>query len=146
MANILDRFKTGVIGSEDTLRDYLSIIASVGDFKKINDSKGHLFGDRVIEKISKIVEDIIGDNGVVARWGGDEFAGYLTGDLRKSEHLLEKMVEAISNEQKDTDFTLSISIGMTKSRSIDTPDSVLGRADKALYEAKQNGKNQVKEV
>ena len=37
MANLLDRFKTGVIGSEDTLRDYLSVIASVGDFKKISD-------------------------------------------------------------------------------------------------------------
>lgn len=121
-------------------------IFDIDDFKKINDSKGHLFGDRVIEKVAKIVEAIIGDNGVVARWGGDEFAGYLTGDSKTAEELLKKMVKAISNEEKSNDFTLSISVGMTKSRSIDTPDSVLGRADKALYEAKQNGKNQVKEI
>jgi len=56
------------------------------------------------------------------------------------------MGQKISKEQKYSEFNLSISIGVTKSRGIDTPDSILGRADKAMYIAKQNGKNQFKEL
>ena len=115
----------------------------IDGLKKVNDTQGHLFGDKVIFEMGKLSQDLIGDSGVISRWGGDEFAGIIYGTLDEAEKIAKDIVEYTYNSKKFKDYGITISLGLTPGKELDTSESVMNRADMGLYEAKVGGKNRM---
>ncbi len=117
-------------------------------FKKINDTYGHKAGDITLRKIAKLLKDFCREEDIVARIGGEEFAilfpeSGLENAKQSVERLREK-IEALTIEFDNHAFSLTISAGLTQIAENDsTIDETLARADKALYEAKEGGRNRV---
>ncbi len=123
--------------------DSTVFVFDIDDFKIINDTYGHIFGDRVICLIAKYASEIIGENGMLARWGGDEFAGILHTNLEESKKIANLITEKIRQDLELKKYKVTISLGLTQIEKLDTANSLMIRADKALYGAKNNGKNQI---
>lgn len=114
-------------------------------FKQVNDSFGHQTGDRLLAVVAKMLSDSTRVEDFVARIGGEEFvvlfpATPLDNAYILAERLREK-IAAVSFHFKGTPVPVTVSCGITEFRQGDTPQSVYERADKALYEAKANGRN-----
>ncbi|HHX77219.1 MAG TPA: GGDEF domain-containing protein [Firmicutes bacterium] len=118
------------------------IMFDFDDFKQVNDTFGHLAGDRVISGVAALVQDNIRDTDVFARWGGEEFVILMpnTGgnDARK---LAFRLQNAIENLVFPEAGKITCSFGVVSLREEDTADTLLIRADQLLYTAKQKGKN-----
>ncbi len=115
------------------------MLLDVDDFKSINDTLGHEFGDLVLKHIGRLLTAAVGDSGTLARLGGDEFAVVLEGDHAEAEHTAERMLAAL-DLPVDID---SVSIHLTASIGIArfpqhgcTVRELLRHADVALYCAK----------
>ena len=122
------------------------IMLDIDDFKKINDTYGHQVGDKVLQRVSSLLKTLMRKVDIVARYGGEEFAvilGHtpLTGAMKEAERL-RKMVEAHDFHELKTE-KLTLSLGVAAYRRDEVKDSVelVGLADKALYRAKEAGKN-----
>jgi len=108
------------------------LFLDVDDFKQINDDKGHTFGDQVLTELADYTKQLVSDQGIVARWGGDEFAVIFKGPEKALFELLKKIHL----------FKFSLSIGVVKiSNNDQSIDALFKRADRALYQAKNEGKN-----
>jgi diguanylate cyclase (GGDEF)-like protein len=116
-------------------------VFDIDNFKKVNDIHGHLLGDDLLCHIAKIVSNILKENGKVFRWGGDEFAGFIFGDQKTIDHLTKSIFTMIRNSAELEKYHATISMGITSLQEADTIDTLLKRADTALYAAKENGKN-----
>ena len=116
----------------------------VDGFKQIKDTKGHQFGDKVLINISERINQRVRDSDVLGRFGGDEFiiiCPECTGlQAAAVAEQIRKNIETF--ELEGTKIT--ISLGITECHRNDTVKTVLERADKALYVAKQEGKNKIK--
>jgi diguanylate cyclase (GGDEF)-like protein len=120
-------------------------------FKKINDKHGHLVGDHVLKEISMIAKRSLRDSDVICRWGGEEFLILLKNcTLEKATSIAETLRTTIAANDfsRTTDLTktrlsVTVSMGVAECKDDDTEDSVFERADVALYQAKNNGRNSV---
>ncbi|TYR75985.1 GGDEF domain-containing protein [Rossellomorea vietnamensis] len=123
----------------------LSIIyLDIDHFKQINDSYGHTAGDMVLKEFTNKTLEILDKEDLLGRWGGEEFMLLLKNrDIGKAKLLAEKIRKHISQHDYETINSLTASFGVAELQGGDTLDSLLNRADKALYEAKNNGRNQV---
>ena len=120
------------------------VVLDLDDFKKVNDSYGHLVGDEVLKEFADLVQANIRRADLLARWGGEEFLLLLTHtNIDNAIKKLENIRELIENHNFSHIKSLTVSFGITYSLYADDVNSILQRADKALYEAKSNGKNQV---
>ncbi|MEJ2156842.1 MAG: GGDEF domain-containing protein [Desulfobacteraceae bacterium] len=127
------------------------LLLDLDDFKKINDTHGHLIGDRVLMAFSQKCRDVIRGDDVLARYGGEEFIILLPGAsfsnaLKKGRQICDAVASAryaTSAEQDEDYLSVTVSIGVTAFNQKDTTESIIGRADKALYKAKRGGKNRV---
>jgi len=126
------------------------IILDIDHFKRINDDYGHLVGDRVIRYVAALLLQIVGKENHVARFGGEEFAIILHNESPDSVTALSNKVRiAMGNsklQRKDSGETIgqvTLSAGITQLKSDDSVETLIERADKALYEAKENGRNKV---
>ncbi len=127
--------------------DFYILMIDIDDFKVINDKFGHIAGDKILIFLTNIVKKTLRDSDKIFRFGGDEFIIILNriNDLQYkiiTQRLLD-IVEKSNLIYKDEDIKLTISMGATKLIQGDDSDSVVERADKALYKAKENGKNQI---
>ncbi|MCQ2518392.1 MAG: diguanylate cyclase [Lachnospiraceae bacterium] len=132
---------------EQKNRKAFFIIIDVDNFKSINDNYGHILGDSVICKIAEILQNSVGVKDTAARLGGDEFAMFLKSDYTENDikELCQQLLETTEVEIKkvlDEKFKAGVSIGVSSypEDGIDF-ESLYGKADKALYFVKQNGKN-----
>ena len=119
------------------------IMMDIDDFKNINDTFGHLFGDLVIQKAAHIMKQVVGRRGIIGRFGGDEFFMLLedvpTRDDLKT--LLKTMVKNFYYEFAPQ-FNMTVSIGVAQyPQNASDYETLVGMADKALYIAKEKGKN-----
>jgi len=122
------------------------IIFDIDDFKKINDSYGHLIGDVVIKKVAEISKNSIREIDNIFRWGGDEFFVILKDcSMKDAAEVAAKIEENINSIVIEENFNvkLSISGGISEYSSGDSLEEVIKRADDKLYEAKQKGKNRI---
>lgn len=115
----------------------------IDDFKSINDTYGHDVGDEVIKAVVKSVKEILRTSDVLARWGGEEFIILLKHvNVDDSFMVCEKVRKSIENITSDIlDKNITVSLGLTEIKNEDTIQSAVKRADLALYEAKESGKN-----
>jgi diguanylate cyclase (GGDEF)-like protein/PAS domain S-box-containing protein len=118
------------------------LMLDIDNFKKLNDELGHLAGDLALRKVAKAIKKGIRKSDVAIRWGGEEFLLLLphTADPLPIGEKIRRLINAISI---DGYGPLSVSVGATTYREGDTIDSMIQRADSALYSAKRKGKNQV---
>jgi len=141
--------------SKDFLRarryhEFLScVMLDIDHFKKFNDTYGHQTGDVVLSTLGHVIEDSIRDSDLAARYGGEEFALVLyhtdgPGAFHVAERL-RQMVESHEVRDKDSVLHVTISIGVSTFPSEKIRDSkeLIECADKALYKAKENGRNRV---
>lgn len=120
----------------------------IDDFKQINDQYGHEAGDQVLKHVSAIVQNIIGEDSHLIRWGGDEFV-IVFNQLSKDEAILRLdrvlyYFETHPFELELDQITISLSIGLSAFLPKDRDyQSVLKRVDAAMYDSKQHGKCQL---
>lgn len=121
------------------------IIFDIDFFKKINDEFGHQVGDEVLKDISQLVLTTIREHDTLVRWGGEEFIVLLPEtNLEGVTITATKIKEAIClYENKSVGRQITASFGLTVLKDDDGQDSIIKRADDALYEAKQTGRNKI---
>jgi diguanylate cyclase (GGDEF)-like protein/PAS domain S-box-containing protein len=120
------------------------MLCDIDHFKRINDTYGHYRGDVVLKRFVQIIQDSRRETDQLFRWGGEEFAILCphtnTDDAVAFAERIRKLVEG---EDFKTEQPVTVSIGVAVFRKDDTGDSLLRRADGALYEAKRTGRNRV---
>ena len=119
-------------------------ILDIDHFKRINDTYGHRMGDEILKLFAQTIEKNLRKTDTFARWGGEEFVILLTQtDLRQAEIAMEKLRSAIEETRHPVADQITASFGITQICETDTFDEVYNRADTALYEAKEKGRNRV---
>jgi diguanylate cyclase (GGDEF)-like protein len=120
------------------------ILFDIDNFKKINDMYGHLFGDKILRRITEAVKENIRSVDVFARWGGEEFVILLPKTrLDETRTVAEKLRKKVHSVGMGSKVGVTASFGITEMLDGDDPFRLILKADKALYKAKTNGKNRV---
>ncbi|MEJ2142752.1 MAG: diguanylate cyclase [Gammaproteobacteria bacterium] len=120
------------------------LVIDIDDFKIINDTHGHDAGDQVLRAFSKLLLDVNRDTDKVGRWGGEEFVVVLPhASTDKALTLAERVRSKVEADGFQPVDCFTVSIGVTTYKQGDTAESLIKRADTALYAAKNNGKNRV---
>ena len=120
------------------------VIFDIDKFKSINDTYGHNSGDCVLEDLAKIVGKTLRDTDILARWGGEEFAILLPmTDSTAAVKYAERIREIVEEYKFTIPRQVSCSFGVTQYIEDEKPENLINRADEALYEAKENGRNRV---
>ena len=134
------------IGRAKRYNELLSIfLLDIDNFKNINDSYGHDVGDLALKALARIVKESIRQDDIVARWGGEEFTILLPETGKDAAlQLAERLREKISGHDFPKVGHITVSIGLAELQVDDNSDSLVKRADLALYQAKDAGKNIVK--
>ena len=123
--------------------DICFVIFDIDHFKKVNDTYGHLLGDTVLKNLSLLVSKNIRGDDIFARWGGEEFILALDTDMENAKKVIENLRVLIENEPFEEVGHITCSFGLTNFKENDTIESITSRADEALYEAKESGRNRV---
>ena len=112
-------------------------------FKRVNDKFGHSVGDIVLKQFVNVVTDFIKPYDItIGRWGGEEFVAVCYGiDLDKTRELAVQLKQTISEYEFDKIGNLTCSIGLTTVKKGDNSMTVFDRVDRAMYEAKNSGRN-----
>ena len=121
------------------------VIWDVDHFKKVNDTFGHKAGDKVLRTIARNLAGSIRETDFIARYGGEEFVHLMTGaELEDCVVVADKLrdkIEATGFHFREQAVTITVSCGLTQFRDGDSSESWFERADRALYKAKQAGRN-----
>ena len=133
-----------------SLHGGVMLLADLDHFKQLNDTYGHLLGDKVLRSVAQVICESIKGRDIAARIGGEEFAIFLPDTTIEGGTILAKRIcsatSARTIRRTGADQTIdrvTISIGVAASRESDTLESLLDRADRAMYAGKQAGRNRV---
>ncbi|MES0882176.1 GGDEF domain-containing protein [Roseibium sp. SCP14] len=137
--------------SNESGRGFALLMTDIDHFKKFNDTYGHQTGDQVLRLVALAVKQNIKTQDVACRYGGEEFAIILPHtDLEEAKKIGESIRTAVMSKElvkRSTGENLgrvTISVGIACYQNMDTPHSILSRADEALYSAKNAGRNLVR--
>lgn len=120
------------------------VMFDIDHFKRVNDRYGHDIGDTILRNVAEIINKRLRSSDVFARWGGEEFVILLPDQtLQEALSVTEALRGVVENTFFDPVGRVTVSFGVTLLHSDDTESSFLKRADKALYTAKNNGRNRV---
>lgn len=125
------------------------LLVDVDHFKLVNDTHGHLIGDQVLKGVATRITETVRANDVVARYGGEEFVillpqTELAGALNQSQRILERVSSGTyEGLPDDSVMTVSIGIAVHRTKEAISTDELIKKADVALYEAKNSGRNKL---
>lgn len=122
------------------------MLIDVDHFKNVNDSYGHPVGDRVLMALVQTCRENVRRDDFVGRYGGEEFAILMPGApasvaLKKAKHLCKVQSKLSYAVDETRQISFSVTCGVTEYRAGDTPETMVARADKALYAGKRAGRN-----
>lgn len=120
------------------------ILLDIDDFKEVNDTHGHLVGDKVLIDIAKILKKFTREIDIVGRWGGEEFIIVCPNTNEKeASKVAEKLRTKIEKKQFDIGRNKTVSFGVSSYKENDSINKLLRRTDEAMYSSKTKGKNRV---
>ncbi len=120
------------------------IMLDIDHFKKINDTLGHNMGDHVLQELARLVSSRIRTHDIFGRWGGEEFMVLVPqNDLEQAIQLAEILRELIASHDFGNGLRVTASLGVTGYIYEEPTESLVERADTAMYQAKNNGRNRV---
>ncbi|RUO36849.1 hypothetical protein CWE13_08355 [Aliidiomarina shirensis] len=121
---------------------FVVMLIDIDYFKRVNDNFGHLHGDQVLQKVASVLSNSVRKTDEVGRWGGEEFLLLCPQtDLASAIQLANSLREQIEREVSTANLTITVSIGVAEINKYMPVTEALGRADDALYKAKENGRN-----
>ena len=125
-------------------KDFAVILFDIDHFKNINDTYGHNVGDSVLIELTYMIKNLLRDNDIFVRWGGEEFIIVLqVASISDASKLASRLRKNLEEHPFLHVGRVTCSFGVTEFRDGDTQMILLERADEALYEAKDNGRNRV---
>ncbi len=123
------------------------LVLDIDHFKRINDRFGHLIGDGILRDVARCAARCVRSTDILFRYGGEEFVILLSNTSKDGAHLLaERIRQAVYNlhcTHGDTDLSVTVSLGVACLGSGEDSTRLFDRADRALYRAKQDGRNRV---
>lgn len=155
MTNLYNRryfneiIKSLLLIAKRTSQLFSLIIIDIDDFKNVNDTYGHSVGDRVINDLADIFRNTVRNSDISVRFGGEEFVIILPNThLKEAEIIAKKLKDIVENNTiilKDgSRIKFTISLGVSQIQQDDeSVETVLHKADEALYQAKNSGKNKI---
>lgn len=130
-----------------TQSPYSIMMIDIDNFKAINDTHGHPFGDQVIQTISSELKTSLRPSDAIGRYGGDEFLIILEGcPHQRAAELSQRILQhshrlTMINKDKKVNIAISIGFASTDNITVDSPEKLLESADQSLYKAKESGRN-----
>lgn len=128
-------------------RDFCAVVLDVDHFKRINDGHGHDIGDQVLRRLAELMRGCCREGDVLCRTGGEEFLMLLPGaSLEVATSVAQRLRLCVQDTPIEPVGAVTVSLGIAhwQATGTDTPADTLSRADRALYAAKQDGRNRVK--
>jgi diguanylate cyclase (GGDEF)-like protein len=123
-------------------RGFAVLMLDIDHFKQVNDQYGHVRGDAVLKAVAQCLKTVARDDDIVVRYGGEEFCLILPSAAIETACQVAERVHAAVQQARPTGLPLTMSIGVAASANgKDDLYDIIGRADAALYEAKQSGRN-----
>ncbi|MEQ6916624.1 sensor domain-containing diguanylate cyclase [Halomonas aquatica] len=125
-------------------RPFAVLLLDIDYFKHFNDTQGHEVGDEVLVTLSRVLQNILRPTDLLGRWGGEEFLVLASDcDLIGGRHLAERLRQSAEALDLGKLGSVTISVGVTIWRPGDTRKGLVARADQAMYQAKEGGRNRV---
>ncbi|WP_347332435.1 diguanylate cyclase [Marinimicrobium locisalis] len=120
------------------------ILMDIDHFKVVNDGHGHNKGDQVLVEVATILSQRVRRTDCLGRWGGEEFLLICPNTtLEAARQVADELRRAVAYQYFGEEIDITMSLGLTQYQPDDTREKLLERADRALYQAKQDGRNQV---
>jgi len=133
-----------IVSQNREARAMCLILIDLDSFKAINDEYGHAAGDQILISVCELITQHVRLQDSLYRYGGDEFIiTPVNTNIETTKALAEKIRHMVEQHRFVNELKMTLSIGVAQYREGDTPESWIGRADNALYKAKENGRNNV---
>ncbi|MEA3498379.1 MAG: GGDEF domain-containing protein [Campylobacterota bacterium] len=137
-------FKESVSRAKRYDETFSMILIDIDHFKSFNDTYGHLIGDEVLISLSQTIDKVTRETDTFARWGGEEFVMILPNTIQENAAIVaENLRYNVEKIIHKTAGSVTASFGVTQYVKDDTEKSMYEKCDKALYKAKENGRNRV---
>ena len=144
---ILKKIEEAIRRFKNNKEVFSLIMLDIDYFKNLNDQYGHCCGDFVLKKISDLLRDNLRKTDTIARWGGEEFLILLPAvNLKNAYHKTKMLLEHVREKEYTFDnhqISTTISFGIATYDSNISVDEIIKAADQKLYQAKNNGRNQI---
>ncbi len=123
------------------------LMLDLDNFKQLNDSQGHMAGDEMLRRFASHLRNTVRKSDIICRWGGEEFILLLKDTTpEQARELAEKIIQQTEQSSirfNDIDLQITTSIGLAHLQADESLEQVITRADRALYRAKQSGRNRL---
>jgi len=142
--DVLNIFLEKEISTAKRKKSYVSFaMIDIDDFKYVNDTYGHQKGDEVLKTIGNVLNQNIREMDLAARYGGEELSVVMPNTKAEEAYEIANRIRKEIQSLDFNNFKITVSIGISQSTRTCSSKTLISLADKALYKAKENGKNQV---
>lgn len=142
----MDKYLRAALNKATQEKPFCLLMVDIDDFKKVNDTYGHDFGDRVLKAVSTLISENVRETDYICRWGGEEFLILLRTSMEYAKQIAEYIRCSVEEEKVCNDAVqihISITIGIAQYYVGATVQALIQEADERLYYGKRHGKNQV---
>lgn len=140
----MDKYLHNAFDAATSEKPFSLMMIDIDDFKKVNDTYGHDFGDRVLKTVSGLISQRVRETDYVCRWGGEEFLVLLKTGMKYAKQIAEEIRCSVENTQISDDTVqihVTITIGIAQYQDDTTTHALINEADEKLYYGKKHGKN-----